>query len=71
MGYDKRQAIKGRWRTPEARFFLFALFGGAIGIYAGMQVWRHKTKHTSFRLGIPFLIIVNVVCYYLISIYFR
>lgn len=66
MAYDKHQARKGKWRTPEARFFLYAVFGGAIGIYAGMKVWRHKTKHLSFQLGIPLLIIMNVVLFCLI-----
>lgn len=55
MGIDKRRAQKGRWRVKEKTFFLIALFGGAPGVWLGMRRWRHKTKHMSFRLGIPFL----------------
>lgn len=66
MGYDKHQAKKGKWRTPELRLFLYAFFGGATGIYAGMKVWRHKTQHLSFRIGIPLLIVGNVIeCYFI------
>ncbi len=60
MGYDKRQAKKDGWRVPESRLFLTALFGGAIGILIGMKMFRHKTKHWSFRIWIPFLAILNI-----------
>ena len=55
MGRDKRKAEFARWRTPESILFLFAFLGGSVGIYMGMQVFRHKTKHSAFRFGIPIL----------------
>ncbi|HET7627387.1 MAG TPA: DUF1294 domain-containing protein [Bacillales bacterium] len=63
MGYDKRQAKTGGRRTPEARLFLIALIGGSAGVYAGMKIWHHKTKHASFRIGIPLLFVVNLSLY--------
>jgi len=59
--YDKRKSIKGQWRISEARFFVLALMGGALGIYCGMKNFRHKTQHLSFKYGMPLLILVNAV----------
>ncbi|HJF33390.1 MAG TPA: DUF1294 domain-containing protein [Sporosarcina psychrophila] len=51
MGYDKRQAKRKGRRIPEKDLWTLALLGGGIGAYFGMQVFRHKTRHTSFRVG--------------------
>lgn len=58
MGADKRKAKKKRWRVPEKTLFLLALLGGAPGGWAGMAVFRHKTKHLSFKLLFPLLTIL-------------
>ena len=55
MGLDKTKARRGRWRISEKTLFVFALLGGALGGTAGMFVFRHKTKHRTFRLGFPLL----------------
>lgn len=60
MGYDKQQAKKKRARISERRLWLLALFGGGIGAYFGMQVFRHKTRHTSFRVGFLMLAIAYI-----------
>ena len=57
MGYDKRQAKRKGQRIPEKNLWTLALLGGGIGAYFGMQTFRHKTRHTSFRIG--FLTISN------------
>lgn len=64
MGYDKTQAKRGNWRVPEKRFFLLSLIGGALGTWIAMRVWRHKTKHPTFTLGIPALLLLNFACAY-------
>jgi uncharacterized membrane protein YsdA (DUF1294 family) len=51
MGYDKRQAKRKGQRIPEKNLWGLALLGGGIGAYFGMQTFRHKTRHTSFRIG--------------------
>lgn len=65
MGQDKRYAKKSRQRVPEKQLFLVALLGGAVGGWIGMRVWHHKTKHRSFTIGIPLLIIFNAAVVYL------
>ncbi len=46
--YDKLQAIRGGRRVPEPALLLLSLVGGALGGWAGMLIWRHKTRHASF-----------------------
>ena len=63
MGLDKAKAKAKGWRIPEKRLFLLAVLGGALGGILGMQVFRHKTQHASFRLGFPALLVVNLALY--------
>lgn len=60
MGIDKRKAIKRAWRIPEATLFLFAFLGGSIGSILGMQIFRHKTKHWYFVVGMPLILILQI-----------
>lgn len=57
MGYDKTQAKRKRQRIPEKNLWTLAILGGGIGAYLGMQIFRHKTLHTSFRIGFLLLAI--------------
>ena len=51
MGIDKRKARLRHYRIPESRIWTIALIGGALGAWAGMNVFRHKTKHIQFAFG--------------------
>lgn len=69
MGYDKRQAKLKKRRIPEKNIWLLAILGGGIGAYFGMQLFRHKTRHTSFRIGFLMLtIIFGVLILYLLGV---
>lgn len=50
-GYDKLRARRGGLRVPESALLALPLIGGAAGGWAGMLVWRHKTRHASFWLA--------------------
>jgi uncharacterized membrane protein YsdA (DUF1294 family) len=50
-GYDKRRAVRGGGRVPEPALLALSLLGGALGGWAGMVVWRHKTRHTVFWIA--------------------
>lgn len=68
MKYDKVKAINNQFRVSEKTLFLIALILGGIGIYIGIYLFRHKTKHVKFTVGIPLIIILNILTiYYLIS----
>lgn len=61
---DKRRARRDEWRIRERTFFLWALAFGAAGILLGMQVFHHKTRHWSFKVGMPILCLLNLACGY-------
>ena len=67
FGYDKLKAKNKGWRIPEKIMFTIALLGGAAGVFLGMRVFRHKTKHYSFVVGIPLIFCLNVFIVYLIT----
>lgn len=47
---DKRKAIVGAWRIPESLLLGFSFFGGGIGGYLAMHIFRHKTKKIKFHI---------------------
>jgi uncharacterized membrane protein YsdA (DUF1294 family) len=61
MKIDKDRAKKHQYRISEKTLWLIAVFGGAIGTTAGMQLFRHKTKHLNFKIGFPFLAAAEVI----------
>ena len=61
MGIDKKRARKNEWRVKERTLFLIAAFGGSIGSILGMYVFRHKTKHTSFVIGMPLILVLQLI----------
>ena len=63
MGLDKHKAKKGDRRIPENTLFGFTILGGIIGMY----VFHHKTKKMKFKIGMPLILILEI----LIFIYLR
>lgn len=61
MGIDKFKAKRMRWRIPEKNLFLIAIIGGSIGSILGMYVFRHKTRHWIFVIGMPAILIIQIV----------
>lgn len=64
MAVDKSKAKRGAWRIPEKVLFAIAFLGGGLGSLIGMYAFRHKTKHTSFIIGIPIGAVVSVAIIY-------
>jgi uncharacterized membrane protein YsdA (DUF1294 family) len=60
MGIDKYKAAHDKWRIPEKTFFIIALTGGSLGTWAGMYMFRHKTKHWYFVIGIPAILAAQI-----------
>ena len=61
MLVDKIKARKHRWRIPERTLICTALLGGSVGTLAGMCMFRHKTRHTKFTVGIPAILILQII----------
>ncbi|WIF95974.1 DUF1294 domain-containing protein [Caminicella sporogenes] len=70
---DKYKAKKNKWRIKEKNFFIIALLGGASGVLLGMTMFRHKTQHKTFYIGIPIIYLLNKIILFIIIyfLYFR
>ena len=69
FGADKRRAIKNRWRVPEKTLFLLAILGGSIGAEMGMYGFHHKTRHPQFVIGIPVILILQILLIYFLFLH--
>lgn len=59
--YDKLCAIGRKWRVKESTLLLLSFLGGSIGMYITMLLIRHKTRHLKFMLGIPAIILLELL----------
>ena len=57
---DKQKARRGVWRIPEATLLGVAILGGSVGAIAGMELFRHKTRHWKFKLGLPLILALQM-----------
>lgn len=61
FAYDKHEAKIGGWRISEKTLFILSILGGSIGGILGMYTFRHKTKKWYFKLGFPFILILQIL----------
>ena len=61
MGIDKFKAKRGYWRIPEGTLIMITALGGGIGTLLGMYTFRHKTKKMKFTIGIPTILITEII----------
>ncbi len=61
MGIDKFKAKRGYWRIPEGTLIMITALGGGIGTLLGMYTFRHKTKKLKFTVGIPTILITEIL----------
>ena len=59
-GLDKWKAKRDAWRIKESTLLLLAVIGGSVGALLGMQVFRHKTKHVQFTVGVPVILLAQI-----------
>ncbi len=69
MLLDKEKAKRNRWRIPERTLLGICALGGSLGGFIAMVVFRHKTKHIAFALGIPVMLIIHCGALYLLHRY--
>ncbi len=70
MWSDKRKAKKGKWRIPEQTLFIVTALGGGVGTIAGMYTFRHKTQKLKFTIGLPALVILEIVAIIYIKFFY-
>lgn len=66
FGWDKwkakyKEKHQSARRVPEKTLFLLSAAGGSAGALLGMRVWHHKTLHRSFRIGIPLILLLQIL----------
>ena len=61
---DKACARKAIWRVSEVTLLLSAVLGGSVGLLLGILLFRHKTKHNRFRIGVPMILLGQLVLVY-------
>ena len=69
FGADKRKARRNAWRISEKALFLSAVLGGSLGALIGMRFFHHKTKHWYFVIGIPAILVLQIIGCVLITNY--
>lgn len=68
MYIDKERAKKRAFRIPESTLFTISIIGGSIGSILGMYLFRHKTRHLTFVLGIPIILFLQVFFFVFLSL---
>jgi len=67
MRADKQKARNKQWRIPEAFLLLVAALGGSLGATIAMFLYRHKTRHPKFLIGLPVLLLIHLGLYLFLS----
>lgn len=67
-GYDKL-AAKRKWRRiPEIALLALAVIGGSIGAECAILLFRHKTRHRAFALGVPVILVIQIIGLFLYAV---
>lgn len=61
MLVDKIKAQKKKWRIKELTLISCAALGGSLGALLGMYLFRHKTRHPKFSIGIPVILCLQIL----------
>lgn len=63
---DKNLAQNNKSRVSESTLVLMSALGGAVGGLAAMYLFRHKTRHAKFFLGLPAMLLIHMIIAFLI-----
>ena len=67
FGIDKYKARNGKRRISEKTLITLCTIGGSIGGLTGIYVFRHKTLHKKFTIGVPVIILLQIALAILIG----
>jgi len=66
-GVDKRRAIKNKWRVSESALIMVCVLGGSVGGIIGIKLFHHKTRHRKFTIGVPLILIMQMLAVLILS----
>ena len=69
-GLDKHRAKHGSHRISEKTLIIITALIGVLGALVGMYIFRHKTKHLKFVIGVPLLLVFNIAVVLVMAVYF-
>jgi uncharacterized membrane protein YsdA (DUF1294 family) len=55
---DKKKAVAGEWRTPEAVLHFAELAGGCPGAFLAQRIVRHKNSKISYQLVFWLIVLI-------------
>lgn len=62
-GIDKWKAHRKQWRISEKMLLFLAVIGGSAGALAGMYIFHHKTLHKKLTIGVPLILVIQVMIF--------
>ncbi|MBQ8539676.1 MAG: DUF1294 domain-containing protein [Ruminococcus sp.] len=65
---DKLSAIAQKRRVPERTLLTLSLLGGSVAMLVTMLIIRHKTRKLKFMIGIPAIILVQLILILLFAV---
>ena len=65
---DKLSAIAQKRRVPERTLMTLSLIGGSVAMLITMLIIRHKTRKPKFMIGIPAIILLQLVLILLVAV---
>ena len=65
---DKLSAIAQKRRVPERTLLTLSALGGSVAMLITMLIIRHKTRKPKFMIGIPAIILVQLVLILLVAV---
>jgi len=65
---DKRKAVKRKWRIPEKTLLGLSLIGESAGSLIAMYLFRHKIRKSAFAYGLPIILLVQVIVFWMVRI---
>ena len=67
-GADKLKAFRNKYRISEKTLLIMSAFG-IFGALAGMFLFRHKIRKPLFLGGLPFILFIELLVYWLVQQY--
>lgn len=64
---DKKAAEKGKDRVKIVTLLSLSFIGGSIGALCGMYILHHKTNKSYFTVGVPLMIVMQILVLFYLS----
>ncbi len=66
--WDKISAIAQKRRVPERILLTLSAVGGSVAMLVTMIIIRHKTRKPKFMIGIPAIIMLQLILILLVAV---